>query len=421
MKSIGQKIYLLLFCIFTATSACGYDFEVDGLYYSIRSIEDLTCTLVEGDNVYTGDIVIPSQVTYKGKTLTVTGFGCTFSYNKYITSVTIPNSVSEISLNAFLNCTSLKHVVIPNTVTSIESGVFQGCSSLNEITIPNSILTIYTDAFAGSGLKTLIIEDGEKTLFYRNLGVGISATSFNTVEILYLGRNIVCLYKDYPIFSSNLKEVTVGNLVTKINPQLFASCHGLTSLKIPDSVAEIGEGAFEDCSSLTDVTLETSVIGERAFKNCSSLTDVTLGSSVDSIDALAFNNCPNLTRIYSLNPMPPECDNSVFDNKIYLNTNLYVPTGSLATYQKADTWKNFWTIEEVENTGVSSIRTESPRVVYEGDGIRLTGASGKSLYVYSTSGKNVYMNDRYSGEIISLLSGIYIVKVGDDSLKVSVK
>lgn len=395
MKSIGQKIYLLLFCILTATSACAYDydFEVDGFYYKIKSVEDLMCCVVEGENVYNGDIVIPGQVTYKGKTLTVIGFGSTFSGNKYITSVTIPNSVSVIDNGAFKDCTSLTKVVIPNTVIQIGFDVFRGCSSLTEFTVPSSILALYSGAFLHSGLKTLIIEEGENSLsLFGGIGFG--------VEKLYLGRNLNISGGYVSCFSSNLNDVTISDSVTRINSILFKGCDGLTNLIIPNSVIEIGE---------------------RSFEGCSGLTDVTLGISVDSIGASAFCDCSKLTRIYSLNPIPPRCDNSAFDTKTYLNTNLYVPVGSLATYQKADTWKNFWTIEEVENTGVSLIRTESPGVVYEGDGIRLTGASGKSLYVYSTSGKNVYMNDRYSGEIISLLSGIYIVKVGDDSLKVSVK
>ena len=90
--------------LFSAT-ASAYDFEVDGFYYNIISLSDLTVGVTAGDNKYSGEMIIPSTVTYKSKTLTVTLIGYYAFYNCYgLTSVTIPNSVTSIDTDAFNGC-----------------------------------------------------------------------------------------------------------------------------------------------------------------------------------------------------------------------------------------------------------------------------------------------------------------------------
>ena len=65
------------------------------------------------------------------------------------------------------------------------------------------------------------------------------------------------------------------------------------------SVTGIGNGAFEDCKSLTSITIPNSVtsIGERAFSSCSALPSITIPNSVTSIGENAFFLCELLTSI----------------------------------------------------------------------------------------------------------------------------
>ncbi len=87
--------------------------------------------------------------------------------------------------------------------------------------------------------------------------------------------------------------------VTSIGESAFASCFGLTSITIPNSVTSIGDWAFSDCSSLTTITIPNSVtsIGSCAFYDCSSLTTITIPNSVTSIGEAAFVDCSSLTSI----------------------------------------------------------------------------------------------------------------------------
>ena len=108
IKRLFATVAVLLCCI----TANAHDFEVDGIYYKILSLEDLTVEVTyKGDysnsfnNEYTGDVIIPSTVTYKSKSLTVTTIGDqAFAYCDGLTSITIPNSVTSIGNGAFYYC-----------------------------------------------------------------------------------------------------------------------------------------------------------------------------------------------------------------------------------------------------------------------------------------------------------------------------
>ena len=89
---------------------------------------------------------------------------------------------------------------------------------------------------------------------------------------------------------TSLKNITIPNSVTRIEDHTFSTCESLTSITIPDNVREIGFGAFFQCDSLTSVTIPDSVtrIGSLAFVQCPSLKSVTIGNGVTKIgmDAL---------------------------------------------------------------------------------------------------------------------------------------
>ena len=103
-----------------------------------------------------------------------------------------------------------------------------------------------------------------------------------------------------------LERVTLGNSVQKIDTfdnyysddycGAFKNCTALKSITIPDSVKEIGCSAFWNCTALKSVALGNSVqkISYAAFYGCPALERVTLGNSVQKIDDAAFNGCTAL-------------------------------------------------------------------------------------------------------------------------------
>ena len=248
-----------------------------------------------------------------------------------VTHLVIPNSVTSIGDNAFYNCSGLTSVEIPNSVTTIGEYAFYYCSGLTSVVIGNSVTNIKYYAFNGcSALTSIKVEKGNKVYDSRDNCNAIIETSSNT---LITGCQITI----------------IPNSVTNIGNYAFSNCSGLTSVEIPNSVTSIGSQAFYNCSGLTSVEIPNSVttIGSRAFYNCSGLTSVEIPNSVTTIGEYAFYYCSNLTSITSLRQRPLVLNYYIFDS---YNATLYVPYGTKSAYSVAKYWKNFTNIEELEPT-----------------------------------------------------------------------
>ncbi len=205
---------------------------------------------------------------------------------------------------------------------------------------------------------------------------------------------------------SDLTSVTIPNSVTSIGHGAFWECSGLISVNIPNSVITIGHQAFSDCSSLTSVNIPNSVItiGDLAFSDCSSLTSVNIPSSVTSIGGLAFYRSANLTVITCHIATPPSIGVCTFEN---YDATLYVPASSVALYQAADYWKNFY-IQSLPETELDYTLADKGviycnQIVYNENGldIMLFDASGRMI---SSGNGNIDMS--------SCPTGIYIVTDG---------
>jgi len=104
---------------------------------------------------------------------------------------------------------------------------------------------------------------------------------------------------------TSLTSITIPNSVTSIGDSAFRDCSNLTSITIPNSVTDIEHNVFRGCTSLTSITIGNSVtsIGGSVFLGCTSLTSITIPSSVTSIGMYAFSGCTSLTSITIPNSM----------------------------------------------------------------------------------------------------------------------
>lgn len=116
MKKCLRKFALLAAALaLPGISASAYDLEVDGIFYNIVSFDDMTCEVTrddEGHTRYEGEVVIPGTITYNGRTLTVVRIEEEAFWEALITSITIPNTVTNVGYKAFRDCDQLTKVVI---------------------------------------------------------------------------------------------------------------------------------------------------------------------------------------------------------------------------------------------------------------------------------------------------------------------
>ena len=197
-----------------------------------------------------------------------------FYRNSNITSVVIPDSVTNIGSAAFSGCTGLTSATIGNGVTSIGVYAFYNCTSLTSITIPDSVTSIGTSAFYGC-------------FSLESVSIPFVGASINAREYMSHFGYIFGYTKDsngsyiYHIPTS-LKTVVVTS-GTSIGEKAFYDCTSLTSITIPNSVTSIRHSAFAGCTGLTSVTIPDSVtsIGGAAFSGCCKLVEVINKSTLD--------------------------------------------------------------------------------------------------------------------------------------------
>ncbi|HEY5593007.1 MAG TPA: leucine-rich repeat domain-containing protein, partial [Paludibacter sp.] len=264
-----MKRQLLLFTVLflSLISIQARSFVLDGTNYNISSAFIPYSVSVTSGVSYTGDLVIPSTV----------------SYNDTVFSVTSINS------NAFNGSSGLTSVSIPNSVSSIGVGAFYGCSELTSINLsPDNSYFIFTDGILYNTIQNQLI-------YCINSKTG-KIDIPKTVKVIGIGAFYGC---------KSITSVSVPNSITVINSLAFNNCTGLATVTIGDSTNTgtrtsivIQSTAFTGCSGLTSLSLYEPIASYYSpFQNLASLKTLTIGNSVTTIDYSAFSTLPGLTKV----------------------------------------------------------------------------------------------------------------------------
>lgn len=192
---------LTLLTVLLSTWYCGsahaYDLAVansDGktIYYSYTNNKtclkvcflNSTNTLngVQGA-AYSGDIVIPAEVTYSSNTYPVVAIEeDAFTYCSGITSVSLPSSVKEIEKFAFFECTGLRTISLSEGLESIGNSAFYRCLALEEIHLPSTLNEVGNTAFSlCKNLTSLTVAEDNPTIDSRENCNAIIETATNTM------------------------------------------------------------------------------------------------------------------------------------------------------------------------------------------------------------------------------------------------
>ena len=233
-------------------------FMVDKLYYymideSQKTVGVAPCNGV-GDDMYRDNMEIPSTITYKGITYTVTEIGpaaffCCFDLEE----IKIPLTVKYIGDRAFWG-TWLKAINIPDGVEEIGDYCFSKILPATSLTIGKGLKKAGKDPFVECYDLESITVDPENTLYSNHDGA---------------------------LYTKDMKEVVKYPGYRK----------SVTSVVLPSTVERLATGAFEYCEYLTELTLNEGLkeIGAKAFHKCFGLKTLRIPSTVEKIaDGSAF-------------------------------------------------------------------------------------------------------------------------------------
>ena len=206
-----------------------------------------------------------------------------FSDCSGLQEIVFSDSINYISAYAFQNCTSLKSFYAPNNLLTIEKGAFADCTNLEEIFISKSVESIEDFAFLRCGkLKSIVVDADNRFYDSRNNCNALINTTDNS---LVLG----------------CANTIIPNSITDINDCAFSECSLLINIAIPEGVSSIGYDAFESCISLESVSFPSTltIIQGGAFHYCINLKSISIGDNVSYIDFEegAFSYCISLEKI----------------------------------------------------------------------------------------------------------------------------
>ena len=320
-----MKRNIISFAFLIMTLMCQAATNINGIYYNLNSSSrtaEVTSNPNQYPNEYSGNIEIPSTVTYNGTNYSVTKIGDNAFRSCYLlTSITIPNSITNIGEEAFSVCSRLKTVTInSNTILSKTYTHYENFNNIFGYDVDNYIIgdgvtTIGEYAFFGSNLTSVIIPRSVTNIENKAFGYckKLTTVTINSNYILSKSYSSFSSFKD--IFGNQVTNYIIGEEVTTIGSRAFYDCSNLTSITIPSKVTSIGISAFYGCSGLTSVTIPSKVesIGNSAFGFCSNLISIKVDAGNTKYNSR--NNC-NAIIESSTNTIIRGCKNTIFPNNV---------------------------------------------------------------------------------------------------------
>ena len=243
------------------------------------------------------------------------------------------SNIKEIGDYAFSNCSSFKTINIPDTVEVVGNFAFQSCSNLKEATVNAKNLRRLT-FYKSSNLESVTIganvsswgdqiffscsKLSDLTILSSTLDVNnnhlytssaLKEIKVNEDNSKYMVKDGILFSKDgskiyaYPtgkqedtyVFDSNVKE---------IGDSAFQGCSSFKTVNIPDTVEVVGSSAFQGCSNLKEVTVNAKNLRRLTFYGSSNLESVTIGANVNSWRDQIFLSCnkiPSITYLGTIN------------------------------------------------------------------------------------------------------------------------
>ena len=329
------------------------DVVVGGISYDVN-LSTMEATVVSGDYNFR-NITIPGSFDYNGRSFSVVTIG-EYAFNKEESK-------------------SLSSLKMPQTIKNIESHAFGETNYLKKIIIPKSVEKIRPfNLFCAT--DSIVFEDGETSIefvYHKN-----SKVRFFKTKYIYFGRDV--------------KSIEYGALTWEMSFWGLAGCNTIETIEYGNAV-----------KSPLDLTYD---YGDHDIDGMESLKTIILGKGIDSM--FEGIDIPSIETIICKSDNPRGFDPSnKFTDSQYMNIKVCIPKGSINNYINIEGWKNFFNIEEQNNSSLPKL--ETPTIEIAGGKITFGSKTDGVIYHYAIRNDDIKTSISSNNSI--KLENTYIVQV----------
>ena len=193
-------------------------------------------------------------------------------------------------------------IVVPNDIDGIPVTYVRGLTAdLTSIKLPSSLIKIKDDAFNSMDtLKSLVIDGGAPNL--NELGERSFSGCSNIEELDLSNSKLTSIPEGAFAYCKNLKTIKLPSTITSIGDEAFYNCQSLTNIEGLDkcNLKSIGSAAFSNCKALENLDFSQSTftnVPSKAFNGCSALAKITLPNTLTTIGGYAFYACYGIPQL----------------------------------------------------------------------------------------------------------------------------
>ena len=272
--------------------------KIDGIFYNLNETtleaevtynEEVYTT---GVNSYTGEVFVPNEVEYEGRTYAVTSIGeNAFRWSENLTSVVLPDNVRTIKYNAFFAVQSLNSITFGKNISKLRGSPFWGCENLKSV-----------DFYSVESLCSLLVSQRGNPASM----VGRFTIRGKEVKDLVIPEGITTLNNYVFENCAEITSVTLPKSLKRIERGVFSGCKGIEAISIPDNVEVIRPDAFSGCENLKRVDFSSlanffkvhmgsaGIPSYRLYAGEKEVTEVTIPDTISSVWMKMFSGCKSI-------------------------------------------------------------------------------------------------------------------------------